>query len=122
TPPPPARPPDPVLDSLRNSGTIQLGLETGQGLYDRVVWLRQLQRAWARAGKYMSKPSPKLVKPPEEAELARALVAIEDRLQEAPAPLGQPGHPGYRVAALAGQEPVIERFRAMDDQQREALA
>jgi hypothetical protein len=43
-------------------------------------------------------------------------------LHEAPPVLGEPGQPGYRVLALAKQEPVVERFKAMDEHDRGLLA
>jgi hypothetical protein len=113
---------DPQLEALRNSPQVREGIETRRGLYQRVLWLRGLDRAWVRAGRYLARPHRRLNRPVEESDLARALLLIEDALQDGHAPLGEPGQPGYRVVALAGQEPVIERFKALDEHHREALA
>lgn len=113
---------DPQLEALRSSQQVLEGIETRRGLYQRALWLRGLNRAWTKAGRYLARPHRRLLRAAEEADLARALLLIEDALQEGHAPLGEPGQPGYRVVALAAQEPVIERFKALDEHHREALA
>jgi hypothetical protein len=118
----PRLPFDPLVESIRSSGAVRRGIELRRGLYERVLWLRRLQRAWDRAGRYLQKPKRRLAKLAEESDLAHVLLSIEDLLQEAPAALGEPGQPGYRVVALATQEPVVERFKALDDHDRALLA
>jgi hypothetical protein len=118
----PRLPFDPLVESIRSSSAVRRGIELRRGLYERVRWLRRLQRAWDRAGRYIHKPKRRLSKLAEETDLEHSLVSIEDLLQEAPAVLGEPGQPGYRVVALASQEPVIERFKALDDHDRALLA
>jgi hypothetical protein len=99
---------------------VQL-LGTRRDLFERVLWTRRLCRAWDRAAKYLAKPQRRLAKPAEAAELTRLLNTIDEILQESPELLGQPGQPGYRVLALARQEPAAEQFKTLDDGQREAL-
>jgi hypothetical protein len=94
---------------------------TRRDLYERVLWTRRLSRSWLRIGKYM-KPKRKLTKPAEEAELTRILAEIDELVHENPDVLGQPGQPGYRLLALATQEPVAARFKALDELDREALS
>jgi hypothetical protein len=113
---------DPLLESIRNSTGVRRGIEYRRGLYRRVRWLRRLVRAWERMGKYVHRPKRRLSKLAEETDLTRLLLSLEDLLQEAPAVLGEPGQPGYRVLALATQEPVIERFKALSDHDRALLA
>jgi hypothetical protein len=97
-------------------------LGTRRDLFERVLWTRRLCRAWDRAARYLAKPQRRLAKPAEAAELTRLLNAIDEILQESPGLLGRPGQPGYRVRALAKQEPMAEHFRTLDADQREALA
>jgi hypothetical protein len=118
----PQLPFDPLVESIRSSTAVRRGMEHRPGLYERVRWLRRLQRAWDRVGRYIYKPKRRLSKLAEETDLAHLLLSIEDLLQEAPAVLGEPGQPGYRVVALATQEPVVERFKALDDHDRALLA
>jgi hypothetical protein len=118
----PRLPFDPLLESIRDSGAVRRGIELRRGLYERIRWLRRLQRAWERVGRYLHKPKRRLSKLAEETDLSRLLLNIEDLLHEAPAVLGEPGQPGYRVLALAKQEPVVERFKAMDEHDRGLLA
>jgi hypothetical protein len=97
-------------------------LGTRRDLFERVLWTRRLCRTWNRAAKYLANPKRRLVKSAEAAELTRLLRAIDEILQESPGLLGRPGQPGYRVRALAKQEPVAEHFKTLEDDQREALA
>jgi len=122
--PPPAKPPadsGKIPPTYLSPAALQL-LGTRRDLFERVLWTRRLIRVWDRAGKYLGKPQRRLAKPAEAAELTRLLLAIDNLLQELPGLLGQPGQPGYRVLALARQEPVAERFQSLDDSQREALS
>jgi hypothetical protein len=118
----PRLPTDPLLESIRSSPVVRRGLLLRRGLHERVLWLRRLQRAWERFGKYAHRPKRRLSKLAEETELSRLLETIDDLLQEAPAMIGEPGQPGYRVVALAQQVPVVERFKALDDHDRALLA
>jgi hypothetical protein len=100
---------------------VQL-LGTRRDLFECVLWARRATRAWQRVGKYLSKPERRLTKSGEGTELTRLLRRLDDIVQEAPGLLGEPGQPGYRVLALANQDPVVERFKSLDPGQREALA
>jgi hypothetical protein len=47
---------------------------------------------------------------------------LDELVVLAPELIGQPGQPGYRVFALTSQEPIADHFKALDDDQRGALA
>jgi hypothetical protein len=121
-PPETAWSPQPLSDSgkieaIYLSKAAMRDIGSRRDLYERVLWTRRLSRCWVRIGKFMQKPKRKLTKPAEEAELARLLTEI-DEVEI----LGQPGHAGYRLMALAAQEQVAARFKAMDELDREALS
>jgi hypothetical protein len=97
-------------------------LGTRRDLYERLLWFRRTLRAWDRAGKYLNKPKRRLTRSAEDAELARLLEALDEVVQEGPLPLGQPGQPGYWILTLAGEDPVVDRFKALDEGQRDVVA
>jgi hypothetical protein len=113
---------DPIFETAKSSPALRQGLGTRRGIYERVLWLRQVLTAWDRAGKHISRPKKRLSRIAEDADLVRQLEAIEELLQEQPSLLGQPGQPGYRVLALARHEPLGAGLKALDDQQRDLLA
>jgi hypothetical protein len=108
--------------ALLRSLTCRRGLGTKQELYKRVRKTRRLLYAWERAGKFLGKPKRQVKLPVEEKEFSRALAALAKHLQGFPRMLGQPGQPGYRVAARARMPLDVERFNALDGEHRELLA
>jgi hypothetical protein len=63
-----------------------------------------------------------MTKSKEAIELIRQLGRIRELLEDSPRVLGEPGQAGYWVCSLARQEVVAPLFRALDREQREALA
>lgn len=119
---PVARPADPVFEAARSSPEARRGLGTRRGLYERIVWLRQLLRAWERAGRFLGKPRRNTTRPAEDADLLRQLADIDELLLEHPSLLGEPGQPGYRVLVLAHADKPAEELKGYDLDQRDALA
>jgi hypothetical protein len=91
-------------------------------MLDRVLWIRSLLRSWDRAGKYLNKPERRICKAAEETEFRRVLTVIDNLVDEVHGIIGQPGQPGYRVLALTRLGQPVERFKALDESQRELLA
>jgi hypothetical protein len=119
---PKAKPVDPIFEAARSSPGLREKLGTRRGVYQRLVWLRQVLAAWENVGKHVGRLKKRLTRTGEEAELARQLEAIEELLQEQASLLGQPGQPGYRVLALAQLESLATGFPSLDEQQRDLLA
>jgi hypothetical protein len=115
-------PADPVFETARSSPAARRGLGTKRALYHRIAHTRQLLWAWDQAGKFLNRPKRRLTRPAEENELVRRLTEIRDLLEDFPALLGRPGQPGQHVSAIARQQFVLQTFKLLDLNQREALA
>jgi hypothetical protein len=102
--------------------TSRRGLGEIVRIFKRVRQTRRLLYAWNRAGKYLSKSRRLLKNRDEVKELSRALHAISRSLKGFPLMLGQPGHPGYRVAARARMPLDPDAFNTLSVEQRELLA
>jgi hypothetical protein len=115
-------PADPVFETARTSPEAKRGLGTKRALYNRLAHTRQLCRAWDAAGKFLGQPKRRPVRPSEDVELVNQLTAIRDLLADFPAFVGEAGQPGQHVAAIAYQQMMLQTFKMLDLNQREALA
>jgi hypothetical protein len=97
-------------------------LWTRRSLYQSIVVVRRLLHCWQRVGIVLGDPAWRMTKSREAIELIRQLGRMRELLEEGPSVLGEPGQAGYWVASLARQEVVAPLFRALDHDQREALA
>jgi hypothetical protein len=119
---PVAAPADPLIESARSSRAARRGLGTRRALYDRVVWTRQLLRAWDRAGRYLAKAKRRVVRAAEVSDFTRQLTLIDELLHGFPNFVGRPGKLGYRVVVMGQLENAVEVFNTLGLEEREALA
>jgi hypothetical protein len=110
------------LRAMYLSAAAMREVGTRRDVYERLLWVRRLLRAWSRMGKYVHKQKRQLAKPGEDADFTRCLQVLDDLVQEVPNVIGQPGQPGYRLLSLAQREPVAVTFKGLDETQREALS
>lgn len=106
---------------LARSPEASTGLATLADVVARVEQTRTLLTAWLAVGAQLHRP---LRKPPTAAErlqFARQLAMIRAVTDTYPPFVGQPGKPGYRVAALARLAMTFDMFKNMDPRQREDL-
>jgi hypothetical protein len=120
--PPPIEAPDLIIELAQHSREARRGLGTLAKLIGRIDHTRQLLIAWKKAGAYLSKPRRKITKLNEERDLERRLNNVFEQIQDYPGFVGQPGHPGYRVVAMARLEMTALMFKTLDSQQRQHLA
>jgi hypothetical protein len=122
-------PPVPALDSgakatqedlLRKFS--RLGLRSKGALYYQIARTRQLLWAWEQVGKYLSRPSRLVGRPAEATDLIHHMGVIRDLLPTTPLLLGEAGHPGYLVLALARQQMIVPTLQTLLPSQRQALA
>jgi hypothetical protein len=106
----------------QQSAAARAGLGTLEAVIRRVDETRRVLIAWNNAGRWLREPKRRLVRPADDADLARRLDAIDDALSDFPAILGQPGTPGYRVAATARLQLNSLLVRGMDLEHRELLS
>lgn len=106
----------------QRSPDARAGLATWKDLQARITQTRQVSLAWKHAGKYLRNPKRMLTKASEETDLAHRMDYLFELMEEYPAFMGHPGKPGYRVVAMARLEMTTLMFKALDEQQREALA
>src|SRR5262249_40168159 len=117
----PVAQPDSMFDIAISSPEARRGLGTGAGLYEPILYTRQLARAWDRAGRYLQTTKPPS-RPTEFKDLSERLKEISELMELFPPILGQPGQPGYRVVAMARLAMTPAMLQNLDDGQREALA
>lgn len=106
---------------LARSPEASAGLATLADVVMRVEQTRSLLTAWLAVGTQLHRP---IRKPPtavERALFAHQLATIRAVTDTYPAFVGQPGKPGYRVAALARLAMTYDMFKNMDPRQREDL-
>jgi hypothetical protein len=116
--PPPA---DTLVRLGQDSPEARMGLRTLESVIDRADQTRRLLHAWDRIGVFLRDPMRKLKKS-DSKEFVAGFVEVTKRMDRYPAIIGQPGKPGYRVAAMGRLQMSPEMFRAVDDVQRELLA
>jgi hypothetical protein len=113
---------DPVFETARSSPAATRGLGTKHALYQRLAQTRRLQRAWEKAGDFLSQPRTRLNGPAQESALVRHLTSIRELIDDFPAFLGRAGTPGQHVVCIGRQHLVGPTFKMLDVQQRAALA
>ena len=118
--PPASGPIDSFLQAAQCS-RARRALTTRRALYHRMRATHRLIRAWEQAGKYVNRPTRRLVRPRERAELARQLRLVGRLLESFPPLLGRLGQPGFWVVSLARHEMVVPIFRMLVPSQRETL-
>lgn len=114
--------PDHAIDAARLSAAARRGLGSRRALYRRLAITRRLMKGWERAGKYMADPGRRIARPNEATEFLEQLTRIQGLLRSFPPLLGEAGHPGYLVIALARLQVVVPTFQTLLLSQREALA
>jgi hypothetical protein len=106
----------------RESAAARSGLGTLEAVIRRVDETRRVLIAWNSAARWLGEPKRKLNKPSDDADLARRLDAIAAALKALPPFIGEPGAPGYRVAATARSPLNSLLVRGMDAAHRDILA
>src|SRR5216683_599451 len=100
----------------------RLGLRSKGALYYQIARTRQLLWAWEQVGKYLSRPARLVSRPAEATDLIHHMSVIRELLPSTPLLLGEAGHPGYLVLALARQQMIVPTLQTLLPSQREALA
>lgn len=111
-----------VVLLARQSPEARRGLGTLKGLLGRISLTRRLLLAWKRVGRYLGSSSRQVSRAAEEDDLTHRMNVLFEILEDYPAFVGQPGQPGYRVAALARLEITAQMFKLLDEAQRKDLA
>jgi len=111
-----------IRQLAQQSAEARAGLGTLEAVVRRVDETRRVLIAWNNAGRWLRDPKRKLVKPADDLDLSRRLTAVNDALTDFPAIVGQPGMPGYRVAATARLRLNSLLVRGMDLPHRELLS
>lgn len=111
-----------ILHLAQQSNEARSGLGTLEAVVRRADQTRKVLIAWLDAGRWLHQPRRKVVRPADDADLSRRLDAVAAALEGYPEFLGQPGTPGYRVAATAKSPLNSLLVRGMDAEHRELLA
>jgi hypothetical protein len=117
----PAEPIDPVVAAAKKSWRPLKGMLGRSALNQRLHLTRALTRAWLRLARYLSSEKRPL-RVNEQRDFLRSLARIDYLRDELPMLVGEPGHPGYRVAILARDEKPAQAFRDMGEDERQLLA
>lgn len=113
---------DPHYEAAHESPAARRGLGTKRALYRRIAVTRRLLRAWDALGPFVGRPSRRLTRIADAAELTRQLAEIRSLISSFPAIMGGAGQPGYFVIILARQQLIVPTFRALLPSQREELS
>ncbi len=113
---------DPATEAARFSAASRRGLGTKRALYYHIGRTRQLLWAWEQAGKYLNRPARPVSSPGEATDLIHQMQAMRELARDFPPSLGEAGHPGYLVVALARQQMIVPMLHTLLPSQREALA
>lgn len=105
-----------------DSKAARAGLATIPAVVRRASETRRVLRAWNDAGRWLNVPKRRIQKPADDHDLARRLDAVKAALDDFVPILGQPGSPGYRVAATVRSPLNSFLVRGMDLPHRELLA
>jgi hypothetical protein len=111
-----------IRQLAQQSAEARSGLGTLDAVIRRIDETRRLLIAWNNAGRWLREPKRKLVKSADDLDLSQSLDDLNEALRNFPGILGQPGTPGYRVAAMARLHLNSLFVRGMDPPHRELLA
>lgn len=100
----------------------RLELRSKGALYYQIARTRQLLWAWEQAGKYLSRPTRLVSRPAEATDLIHHMGVIRELLPSSTLHMGEAGHPGYLVLALARQQMIVPTLQTLLPSQRQALA
>lgn len=111
-----------ILDLAQDSPEARAGLGTLDAVIRRAEETRLALVAWNNAGRWLRDPKRAVVSVADDQDLTRCLNALNRSLKTYPGIIGQPGKPGYRVAATARMKLNSLLVRGMDLTHRELLA
>lgn len=111
-----------IQQLAHDSPAARAGLGTLEAVIRRVDETRIALTAWNNAGAWLRDAKRAVVSVADDQDLTRRLNALTRALKSYPAIVGQPGTPGYRVAATARMHLNSLLVRGMDHAHRELLA
>ena len=111
-----------IRDLAQSLRQARAGLGTLDAVIRRIDETHRALTAWNEAGLWLREPKRQVAKPSDDQNLARRLDAVSESLRRFPAIVGQPGTPGYRVAAVARLQLNSLLVRGMDLPHRELFA